>query len=55
MNDRVRHIRKPKMAGTIVEINKRNSGALVDLSDDHGVKFRWISFTNLEVINEDEG
>ena len=51
MGDKVQHITKPKMIGTIVEINRRNTGALVNLSDDQGIRFRWISLTNLEVID----
>ncbi len=51
VGDKVRHITKPKMVGTIVEINRRNTGALVNLSDDQGIRFRWISLANLEVID----
>ena len=52
VGDRVRHITKPKMVGTIVELNRRNSGALVNLSDDYGIRFRWIRLVDLEVIDE---
>ena len=51
VGDRVRHTTKPSMVGTIAEINKRNGGALVNLSDDQGIKFRWIRLRDLEVID----
>ena len=52
VGDRVRHTTKPEMVGTIAEISKRNDGALVNLSDDQGVKFRWICLRDLEMISE---
>jgi len=51
VGDRVRHKVK-NWEGTILQFMKRNPGVLVDLSDEKGVRCRWIHRDNLEVISE---
>ena len=38
--------------GIVASISNRNGGILVDLSDDSGIKFRIIHYSNLEIIHE---
>jgi hypothetical protein len=52
VGDLVRH-KKKGWIGRILDFMKRNPGVLVDLSDERGVKVRWIHRDNLEVINEE--
>jgi len=54
IGDLVRH-KKKGWVGIVADFMNRNSGVLVDLSDEEGVMFRWISIYNLEVIDEDRG
>ena len=52
VGDRVRH-KKKGWLGIVADFMKRNTGVLVNLSDKHGIRFRWIRSEDLEVI-EDE-
>jgi len=52
IGDLVRH-KKKGWIGKIVGFMKRNPGVLVDLSDENGVRCRWIHRDNLEAINEE--
>ena len=54
VGDTVRHKQKGWI-GKVAGFMKRNSGVLVDLSDEQGIMFRWISIYNLEVIDENRG
>lgn len=51
LGDRVRHKTKG-WEGIVTDFMKRNSGVLVNLSDESGILFRWIDIRDLGVINE---
>ena len=53
VGDKVRH-RRLGWVGIVSEFQKRNGGVLVNLSDDKGIKYRWIHILNLEVINDSQ-
>tara|TARA_R110000824_G_scaffold363883_1_gene552208 strand:- start:264 stop:431 length:168 start_codon:yes stop_codon:yes gene_type:complete len=51
VGDKVRHLRK-KYIGTIAIIDHIGVGVMLDLSDEEGVMFRYVSREDLQVIHE---
>ncbi len=49
LGDLVKHIRR-LWTGKVVGFHKRNSGVLIDMSNDQGVKCRWIDYKDLRII-----
>jgi len=49
IGDKVQHKTKGWI-GIIADFMKRNNGVLVNLSDNSGIRFRWIHQDNLKVL-----
>ena len=51
IGDRVIHIHKGWI-GIVAGFMKRNNGVMVNLSNERGIRFRWIDYRNLRLIDE---